>query len=144
MHMAEQLPYVVMIATLKAQIGKVVQVDFLLFDLNAHRHCNVLEPIYESLPDILEVMITENEVDSAVQAVKNLIPFICSTETEISKMEDYIIRAYYTIPGRDDGFVHLIDSLERAIAILQYVGMVEMGVGSEEQPVTVKLVVHCH
>ena len=27
---------------------------------------NVLEPIYESLPDILEVMITENEIDSAV------------------------------------------------------------------------------
>lgn len=24
------------------------------------------EPVYESLPDILEVMITENEIDSAV------------------------------------------------------------------------------
>ena len=46
---------------------------------------------------------------------------------------------YYTISVRDDGFVHLIDSLERAIAILQYVGMVEMGVGSEKQPITVKL-----
>lgn len=75
---------------------------------------------------------------------KNLIPLFSSTETEISEMEDYIIRAYYTIPVRDDGFVHLIDSLERAIAILQYVGMVEMGVGSEKQPITVKLEVHCH
>lgn len=90
MHMAEQLPYVVMIATLKAQTGKVVQVDFLLFDLNAHRHCNVLEPIYESLPDILEVMITENEVDSAVQTVKNLIPFICTTEAEVTEMESHL------------------------------------------------------
>ena len=43
-----------------------IQVDFLLPDLNAHRHCNVLEPVYESLSDILEVMITENEIDSAV------------------------------------------------------------------------------
>ena len=59
-------------------------------------------------------------------------------------MEDYIIRLNHIVPVSDDGFVHLIDSLERAIAILQYVGMVEMGVGSEEQPVTVKLVVHCH
>lgn len=142
--MAEQLPYIVMIAAIKAQIGKVVQVDFLLFDLNAHRHCNVLEPIYESLPDILEVMITENEVDSAVQTVKNLIPFICTTETEIAKMEYDIIRSNHSVPVCDDGFVHLVDSLERAIAILQYVGMVEMGVGSEEQPVTVKLEVHCH
>jgi hypothetical protein len=65
-HMTEQLPYIVMIATIKAQIRKVIQIDFLLPDLNAHRHCNVLEPVYESLPNILEVMITENEIDSAV------------------------------------------------------------------------------
>ncbi len=65
-HMTEQLPHIVMIAAIKAQIRKVIQVDFLLPDLNAHRHCNVLEPVYESLPDILEVMITENEIDSAV------------------------------------------------------------------------------
>ncbi len=90
MHMAKQLPYIVMIAAIKAQIGKVVQVDFLLLDLNAHRHCNVLEPIYESLPDILEVMITENEVDSAVQAVKNLIPFIRTTEAEVTEMESHL------------------------------------------------------
>ena len=59
-------------------------------------------------------------------------------------MEDYIIRLNHIVPVSDDGFVHLIDSLERAIAILQYVGMVEMGVGSEKQPITVKLEVHCH
>lgn len=59
-------------------------------------------------------------------------------------MEDYIIRADHIIPVGDDGFVHLGNSLERAIAILQYVGMVEMGVGSEKQPITVKLEVHCH
>ena len=66
MNMSEQLPDVVMIPTLKAQIRKVIQIDFLFANLNAHRHCNVLEPVYESLPDILEGMITENEIDSAV------------------------------------------------------------------------------
>ena len=66
MDMTKQLPHVVMIASFKAQIGKVVQIDFLFADLNAHRHCNVLEPIYESLSDILEVMITKNEIDSAI------------------------------------------------------------------------------
>lgn len=90
MNVSEELPHVIVIAAIKAQIGKVVQVDFLLFDLNAHRHCNVLEPIYESLPDILEVMITENEVDSAIQAVKNLIPFIRTTETEVTEMESHL------------------------------------------------------
>ena len=144
MHMTEELPYVIMIPSIKAKIRKVVQVDFLLSDLNAHRHCNVLEPIYESLPDILEVMITENEIDSAVYTIKNLIPLFSSTETEVSEMEDYIIRPNHIVPVSDDGFVHLVNSLERAIAILQYVGMVEMGVGSEEQPVTVKLEIHCH
>lgn len=90
MNVSEELPHVIVIAPIKAEIGKVVQVDFLLPDLNAHRHCNVLEPIYESLPDILEVMITENEVDSAVQAVKNLIPFIRTTEAEVTEMESHL------------------------------------------------------
>lgn len=144
MDMTKQLPHVVMIASFKVQIGKVVQIDFLFADLNAHRHCNVLEPIYESLSDILEVMITENEVDSAVQTVEKLIPLFSSTETEVSEMEDYIIRPNHIVPVSDDGFVHLIDSLERTIAILQYVGVIEMGVGSEEQPVTVKFEVHCY
>lgn len=66
MDVTEQLPYIVMIATIKAQIGKVIQVDFLLSDLNAHRHCDVFKPVYESLSDILEVVITKNEVDSAI------------------------------------------------------------------------------
>ena len=144
MDMTKQLPHVVMIASFKAQIGKVVQINFLFADLNAHRHCNVLEPIYESLSDILEVMITENEVDSAVQTVEKLIPLFSSTETEVSEMEDYIIRPNHIVPVSDDGFVHLIDSLERTIAILQYVGVIEMGVGSEEQPVTVKFEGQCY
>lgn len=76
--------------------------------------------------------------------VENLIPFISSTEAEVTEMEYDVIRADYIVPVRDDGIVHLTDSLERAIAILQYVGMIEMGIGSEEQPITVKLVVHCH
>lgn len=144
MHMAEQLPYIVMIATIKAQIRKVIQVDFLIAYLYAHRHCNVFKPIYEALTNILEVVIAENEIDSTVETVKSLIPFISSTETEVSEMEDDIIRSNHSVPVCDDGFVHLINRLERAIAILQYVGVIEMGVGSKEQPVTVKLEVHCH
>ena len=144
MNVSEELPHVSVITSIKAQVREVVQVDFLLADLNAHRHCNVLKPIYESLSDILEVMITENEIDSAIQTVENLIPLSSSTETKVSEMEDYIIRPNHVVPVSDDGFVHLIDSLERTIAILQYVGMIEMGVGGKEQPVTVKLEVHCH
>lgn len=133
--MTEQLPDFVMIAALEAQIREVVQVDFLIADLNAHRHCDMLEPIYESLPDILEVVIAKNEVDSAVQTVNNLIPLFSSTETEVSEMEDYIIRPNHPVPVSDYGLVHLADIFERAVAILQYVGMIEMCVGSEEQPV---------
>lgn len=141
--MTEQLPYVVMIATLEAQIREVVQVDFLLPDLNAHRHCDMLKPINYSLSDILEVVIAKDKVDSAVQTVENLIPFFSSSEAEVTEMEYAIIRTDQTVPVSDDGFVHLTYSLERAIAML-YVGMIEMGVGSEGQPVTVKFEVHCH
>lgn len=142
--MAEQLPYVVMIAALKTQIREVVQVDFLLPDLYAHRHCDMFKSVYEALSNILEVVIAENKGDSAVQTVENLIPFFSSSEAEVTEMEYDIIRSYHFVPVGDDGLVHLVNSLERTIAILQYVGVIEMGVGSEEQPVTVKLEVHYH
>ena len=144
MNVSEELPHVIVIAAIKAQIGKVIQVDFLLADLNAYRHCNMLEPVYESLSDILEVMIAKDKVDSTVQTVENLIPFFSSSEAEVTEMEYDIIRADQIVPVSDDGFVHLVNSLERTIAILQYGGMVEMGVGREKQPITVKLEVHCH
>ena len=104
----------------------------------------MLKPINYSLSDILEVVIAKDKVDSAVQTVKNLIPFFSSSETEVSEMEDYIIRSNHSVPVSDDGFIHLAYSLERTIAIMQYVGMIEMGVGGKKQPVTVKLEVHCH
>ena len=144
MHMTEQLPYVVMIPTLKAQIREVVQVNFLLTDLNAHRHCDMLKPINYSLSDILEVVIAKDKVNYAVQTVENLIPFFSSSEAEVTEMEYDIIRSYHFVPVGDDGLVHLVNSLERTITILQYVGVIEMGVGSEEQPVNVKFEVHCH
>ena len=144
MNVSEELPHIIMIATIKAQIRKVIQVDFLLAYLYANRHCDVFKPIYEALTDILEVVIAENEIDPAVETVKNLIPFICTTETEVSEMEYDIIRTDHIVPVRDDGFIHLTDCFEWAVAVSQYVGMVEVSVGSEEQPVTVKLVVHCH
>lgn len=142
--MTEQLPDVVMIAALEAQIREVIQVNFLLPDLNAHRHCDMLELINYSLSDILEVVIAKDKVDSAVQTVENLIPLFSTSEAEVTEMEYDIIRTDQIVPVSDDGFVHLTYSFERTIAILQYVGVIEMGVGSEEQPVTVKLEVHCH
>jgi hypothetical protein len=66
MDVSEELPHVFMTTSFKTQIGKVVQVDFLSADLYSHRHCDVFKPVYESLSDILKVMITENEVDSAI------------------------------------------------------------------------------
>ena len=116
--MTEQLPDFVMIAALEAQIREVVQVDFLLADLNAHRHCDMLEPINYSLSDILEVVIAKNKVDSAVQTFENLIPLFSTSEAEVTEMEYDIIRTDQIVPVSDDGLVHLTYSLERTIAIL--------------------------
>ena len=57
MNVSEELPHIIVITSIKTQIRKVIQVDFLLAYLYAHRHCDVFKPIYEALTDILEVMM---------------------------------------------------------------------------------------
>lgn len=126
--MSEQLPDVVVIASLKAEIGKVIQVDFLFPYLYAYRHCDVFKPVYESLPDVLEVVIAENEIDSSVETVKNPVPLIGVSKTEVAEMKHYIIRADYIVPVRYDCLVHIMSVTKRTPAVADYIRMVEMGI----------------
>lgn len=126
--MPEQLPHVVVIATLKAQIGKMTQVDFLLPYLYAHRHCDVFKPVYETVSDVLEVMIAENEIDSAVETVKNPVPIVGTAKAEVAEMKHYIIRADYIVPVRYDCLVHFVNVTERTLAVVDYIRMVEVSI----------------
>ena len=128
MDVPEQLPDVVVIATLKAQVWKVIQVDFLLPYLYAHRHCNVFKPVYEPLPDVLEVVIAKNEIDSAVETVENPVPLIGTSEAEVAEMKHYIIRADYIVPVHYDCIVHVMSVTKRTLAVADYIRMVEMGI----------------
>ena len=128
MNVPEQLPDVVVIASLKAQVWKVIQVDFLLPYLYAHRHYDVFKPVYESLPDVLEVVIAKNEIDSAVETVENPVPLIGTSKTEVAEMKHYIIRSDCIVPVRYDCLVHIMYVAKRTLAVVDYIRMVEMGI----------------
>ena len=128
MDVPEQLPDVVVIVSLIAQIGKVIQVDFILPYLYAHRHCNVFKPVYDPLPDVLEVVIAKNEIDSAVETVENPVPLVGAAKAEVAEMKHYIIRADYIVPVHYNHLVHFMNVAERTLAVVDYIRMVEMGI----------------
>ena len=91
-----------------------------------HLHGNVFKPIYESLTDVLQVMIAEYQVDFTVQTVKYFRPLCCATQTEITQVENSIICTYHAVPISYHHLVHLLSVLERTIAKPDDVRMIEM------------------
>lgn len=76
-------------------------------------------------------------------ARRHLCPFCCTTKAEVSKVKHVIVHTDNAIPVRYHRLVHLFNVLEGTIAELQYVGMVEVCVGSKEHLTPVKIVVFC-
>ena len=139
--MAEQLPHI-LVAAFEAEEGIVAKVDFPLAYLYAHLHGHVLEPSEESLADVLQVVVAEDEIDFAVQAVKKPCPFCRTSQTEVAEMEHGVIHSDHLVPIGDYRLVHLFDIPERAVAKPDDVRMVEMRVGSEERVFRIKLEIH--
>lgn len=144
MDMTEQLPDVVIISTIEAQIREMAQIEPLLSYLYAHRHGDMFKPVNETLPDIFQVMIPKDEVYLAIEPIKNAIPLVCTAETEVSEMKHYIIRPYNIVPISYDCLVHVMDVAEWTLAVVDYIRMVEVGIRCEEYPTCIKFVVHCH
>ncbi len=51
------------------------EVDFLFPYVYAHCHCNVFKAFDKALPDVFEIVITENQINLAVEPIEDFIPF---------------------------------------------------------------------
>ena len=98
----------------------------MLAHFDVHLHGNVFKPVYESLTDVLQVMISEYQIEFAVQTVKYLCPFCRTTQAEIAQVENGVIFTYRIVPIRYHHLVHLLYVLERTIAKPDDVRMIEM------------------
>lgn len=127
--MPEQLPYIGLVSTLETEERIVAEVDFLFPYLYSHLHGDVFKATDKSLTDILQVVVTENQVYTAIKPVKYLGPFRGSAETEVSEMEDDVIIADCLIPVSYQCLVHLCRILERSLAVADYICVIEVGVG---------------
>jgi len=98
--MTKELPDV-FVTALEAEEGKVAEIDALFAHFDVHLHGNVLEPVDETLTEILEVVIAKNEIDLPIQAIENLGPFGCSTQAEVAQVENCIVGCYDAVPIRN-------------------------------------------
>ena len=143
MNVSEQLPHIILVSALKAKIWIMAEVDFLFPYLYAHCHCNVFKAFYKALPDVFEIVITENQINPAVESIKDFTPLNCTSEAKVSKVKYRIVFTDNTIPVVYHRLVHLISAFERTLTILDDIGMIEMGVRCEEHLITIKFIVHC-
>ena len=91
-------------------------------DVTLHHH--FFEAVDESLAEILQIMIANNQMDLSIQAVEHLCPFCCTTKAKVSKVKYVIVHTDNAIPVRYHRLVHLFNVLEGTIAELYYVGIV--------------------
>ncbi len=105
-----------------------IKVDAVLVYHDVALHHYFLKTVGESLAKILQVMIAYDEVDSSVQPVKHLCPFVCTSKTEITKMKHVIVHTDNAVPIGNQCFIHIISILEWPIAIPYYIRVIEVGV----------------
>lgn len=77
----------------------------------------------------LTVVVAEYQMLTPVQSTQDCIWIVA--EHEISKMIDIIVSGYSLVPLQYQHFVHFVHVFERAIAVLDYVLVMEVSVGCE-------------
>ena len=82
----------------KTDIAACYRLTFEAHFLYAHCECNVFKAFYKALPDVFEIVITENQINPAVESIKNLIPLFCASKAKVSKVEHCIVFTDNTIP----------------------------------------------
>ena len=88
-------------------------------------------------------MITENEIDFSIQSVKNLGPFMGSSQAKIPQMKHDIILTNYPVPIFDQCFIHIFYILEWPLAKSNDIRMIKVRVLiSSIHLVSVKFVIH--
>lgn len=143
MHMTEQLPYIGLVSPLEAEKWIVAEVDFLFSYLYSHLHGYMLKAPDKSLTDILQVVVTENQVYTTIKPIEHLSPFGCASKTEITVMKYDVIITDRSVPVGYQCLVHLCCIIEGTPAVTDYIFVVEVGVRCKEHPTSVKFEIHC-
>ena len=125
MDVTEQLPDI-LVTAFKTKERIVTEVYSLLAHFDVHLHGNMFKATDESLSNILQIVVTHNQIDFAIQTVKYLCPFCRTTQAEIAQVENGVIFTYRIVPIRYHHLVHLLYVLERTIAKPNDVRMIEM------------------
>ena len=140
--MPEELPDV-LVTAFKAKKGIVAEIDSLLAHHDVHLHCHMLKATDKALAQVLQVVIAHYQIDSAIKAVEHFGPLSSTTQTEVAQVKHCVIGPDYPVPIVNQCLIHLLHILERSVAELDDVRVIEMGVGREECMLRIKIEVHC-
>ena len=119
-----------------------VEIYLLLAYLNMHLHRYMLKTTIISLPQILDVVVADNQVNLTIKPIKDIGPLCGATQTKVAEMKDYIVRTDYAIPVGYECFVHNLHILKWPTTEVDNIGVVEVSVGCKEHPISIKFVVH--
>ena len=119
-----------------------VEIYLLLAYLDMHLHRYVLKTTIISLPQILDVVVADNQIYLAVEPIKDICPLCGSTQTKVAEMKHNIVRADYAIPVGYECFVHNLHILKWPTTEVDNIGVVEVSVGCKEHPISIKFVIH--
>lgn len=119
-----------------------IQINLLFIHLDIHLHRYLLEVFRVILSQVLDVVVTDNEVYFPVQPVQYVYPFGRTAQTEITQVEHDILRSDHSIPISYNRFIHVRHILEWPVAKPDNIGVVEVGVGCKEHPASVKFIIH--
>ena len=119
-----------------------IQINLLFIHLDIHLHRYLLEVFRVILPQVLDVVVTDNEVYFPVQPVQYVYPFGRTAQTKITQVEHDILRTDHAVPVGYYRFIHVRYILERPAAEPDDIGMIEVGVGCKEHPASVKFIIH--
>ena len=111
MYVPKQLPGVAVAAAV-SQERIVVEDDGLAPNADSHLLSNMLETLHEAPLSLLHVMVPQDEVYPSVQAAQDLVPFLRSSEREVSEVKHHPFRWNGLVPPADEFLVHFQDGSE--------------------------------
>ena len=119
-----------------------VEIYLLLSNLDMHLHCDMFKVAIISLPQILDVVVANNQINLTIKPIQDIGPLCGATQTKIAEMKHNIVRADYAIPVGYESFVHNLHILKWPTTEVDNIGVVEVSVGCKEHPISIKFVVH--
>lgn len=127
-YMSKELPYISFVRTAETEERIMIQVDTVLVYHDVALHHNLLKMVYESLAEVLQVVVAYNQVYLSIQSVKQFCPFGSTTMAEVTEVKNGIVRADYAIPVGNQRFIHFLHIPERTVAETDYISVTEVSV----------------